>query len=580
MRLGLNKLILYSNGKAHRLVMGGQAKSAKYVTYYIDSGSAKNVSYDEGANVLSPEFTPYKSGWTFVGWREDTTANSKVLSSKTMGTENIKLYAVYQRTTTLTYYDNSTTAKTKTGTSIFNAAGNYSKASFVMTQSSKSGWTARGWSTSAVADASVTDANGTAILTAGDITLYGLYYQTVTNTFVSYDSTQYASGTRYYNSSGALRNATVTTPSGAAYSGWTWRGWSSANDTSATASPYFSNGVSMAGCTTNATYYGLYQKKVTATFISHNSAQEVEAYKLYNASGNESNPNVTCPAGASYSGWTWYGWSAANDTRPGTNAQFDKNSTIENLWSDFTYYGLYCQTIYLYYNGNGSTSGFVSTQSGARYFNSYGTESNPSFTLASNGFTRTNYNFTGWDLGSPGTTVTLSASATAYAQWELASIPYYAVQNGTAVNLPNANISMYGDYWGQSEGNTTCSKTGTAIWGVNMGVRSTNTHTGCTVDTGNMSTQLCKYMTVTSYSCDWGQNYWHGATFILYGDGSEIKRWDEVRDIDTDTPSMTTQQIDISSYSNIRIVATDSDSCDEGENITIVVGFINIQFHN
>ena len=155
MNLGTNKLVLYSKGIRYRLVMSGQALHSKYVTYYIDSGSTRNVEYDEGANVLSPNFTPSKHGWTFVGWREDTTASTDVLTSKTMGTENMKLYAVYNKTVTLSYYDGYSTspsAGTKTGTAVFNAAGNFDDADFTMSQASYSGWTTRGWATSSTAN--------------------------------------------------------------------------------------------------------------------------------------------------------------------------------------------------------------------------------------------------------------------------------------------------------------------------------------------------------------------------------------------------------------------------------------------
>ena len=80
---------------------------------------------------------------------------------------------------------------------------------------------------------------------------------------------------------------------------------------------------------------------------------------------------------------------------------------------------MYKQTITLSYNGNGASSGSVSSQPDTRYYNSYGNYSNPSFVLANNGFTRTGYNFTAWNLGVVGASVTLSASATAYAQWSI-----------------------------------------------------------------------------------------------------------------------------------------------------------------
>lgn len=258
-------MLNFGNKKITKIYLGyvditSSSTSSAVVSYYADTNNIVQIPLASGANALT-RYTPTKSGWTFVGWREDTSANSTVLTSKTMGSSNISLYAVFS--------------------------------------------------------------------------------QTVTNTFKSYNSTQTATGYKYYNN-GNLVNATVTAPTGASYSGWTWRGWSSANDTGASSSPYFSNGSSMSDCTANATYYGLYQ-----------------------------------------------------------------------------------QTITLSYNGNGSTSGSVSSHTGTRYYNAYGTYSNPSFTLKSNGFSRTNYTFTSWNLGAAGATITLSANTTAYAQWKANSNPVY-----------------------------------------------------------------------------------------------------------------------------------------------------------
>lgn len=226
-------------------------RAAKAVTYIVDNNVAYSEDVVRGNSVLSPTtFTPSKSGYTFVGWREDTAANSSVLSSKTMGDSEITLYAVFKRTMTLTYYNNTTTAATKTGTQYYNN-GNVNNPSVTLSQASKSGWTARGWSTSTAANAGVSHNNGAIITLDGNYTLYGLYQQTIT----------------------------------------------------------------------------------------------------------------------------------------------------------------------LSYSGNGSTSGSTASQSGTRYYNSSGNISNPSFTLASNGFTRSGYFFTGWDLGSAGSKITLSESKTAYAQW-------------------------------------------------------------------------------------------------------------------------------------------------------------------
>lgn len=81
--------------------------SGNIVTYNVDTGTSYQEEVDSEATVLSPKtFTPTKSGWTFVGWREDTTASSSVLQSKTMGDDPITLYAVFKRTFSLSFVNN------------------------------------------------------------------------------------------------------------------------------------------------------------------------------------------------------------------------------------------------------------------------------------------------------------------------------------------------------------------------------------------------------------------------------------------------------------------------------------------
>lgn len=71
------------------------------VTYIVD-GISYQEDVEEGASCLSPKtFTPSKSGWEFVGWRQqDTAANDSVLSNLIMENEPITLYAVFRQAVT------------------------------------------------------------------------------------------------------------------------------------------------------------------------------------------------------------------------------------------------------------------------------------------------------------------------------------------------------------------------------------------------------------------------------------------------------------------------------------------------
>lgn len=408
------------------------------VTYVVDGSTAYSEDVTRGNSVLSPTtFTPSKSGYTFVGWRENNTASNSVLTSKTMGDSPITLYAVFKRDLTLTYYDNSTTSAKKTGTQYYNN-GNTSNPSWTMTQASKSGWDVRGWSTSNTADASISYNDKASVSISSNTTIYGCYSQTITLTYYNNSTTAKTStGTRYYNSGGNTKNPTFTL-SQADKSGWTKRGWSTG--TGGNASVTYSS-ISSTAFSSNTTVYGLYYKTCTLTAISYNKSEPVSGTAYYNSSGDTYNVSWTAPTGASYSGWTWRGW--ATGTGASTSIAYANGATIWNGTSDLTIYGCYQQTITLSYNGNGATSGSVSSQTGTRYWNAAGNTSNPSFTLASNGYSKTDYTFQKWAQGSAsgtqyaaGTSVTLSANTTFYAVW-IASPFYWWQRTSSGVQYAN-----------------------------------------------------------------------------------------------------------------------------------------------
>lgn len=117
------------------------------------------------------------------------------------------------------------------------------------------------------------------------------------------------------------------------------------------------------------------------------------------------------------SGWEFAGW------RQDTEANGSVLSSLAMYDVPVTLYAVFRQTITLSYNGNSATNGSTAAQTGCRYYNN-GNVANPGFTLRSNGFSRSDYTFSKWALGSAsgtqyaaGASVTLSASTTMYAVW-------------------------------------------------------------------------------------------------------------------------------------------------------------------
>lgn len=77
------------------------------VTYQIDTEEVESMHLDDGADVLANAPTATKEGYTFVGWRSDTEANGKVLTSCVVDEEgDFSLYAVFSKSIEVCMYPN------------------------------------------------------------------------------------------------------------------------------------------------------------------------------------------------------------------------------------------------------------------------------------------------------------------------------------------------------------------------------------------------------------------------------------------------------------------------------------------
>lgn len=143
-------------------------------------------------------------------------------------------------------------------------------------------------------------------------------------------------------------------------------------------------------------------------------------------------------------GWTFVGWRMDNTA----SSSVYNNLVMED--TSITLFAIFEQTITLSYNGNGSTSGSTASQSGTRYYNN-GNVTNPTFVLNANGFTKTDYSFVKWAIGSAsgtqyavGSSVTLSADTVFYAVWKV--IPTTLFARITNFNTGNVYPSTGGSY--------------------------------------------------------------------------------------------------------------------------------------
>lgn len=153
--------------------------AGRMVTYLVDTDVSYQEKVKKGQTCLSPTtFTPSKSGWIFVGWREDGKASGEVLKSKVMANEPITLYAVYKQDITLTYNGNGNTSgstASQTGTRYYNASGNLVNASITLRACSYSK-TAYGFTKWALGSTSGTQYSAGATVTiSANTTMYAVW---------------------------------------------------------------------------------------------------------------------------------------------------------------------------------------------------------------------------------------------------------------------------------------------------------------------------------------------------------------------------------------------------------------------
>jgi len=178
------------------------------VTYdYWTNGGTSATVQSQTVNYNAPvdlTVTAQKEGYTFVGWNTIPNAITKQ-DSLTMGTEHITLYAIFEKTITVTLVENSDagTIITTLSETIYN---NDRYASFPIAEKGTwNGWKNIGWTDKTDTTEDVIISTGMAYTTDNSTTLYALYSSEVT---VSYDTngsaTKYDSQTQkcFYNASG------------------------------------------------------------------------------------------------------------------------------------------------------------------------------------------------------------------------------------------------------------------------------------------------------------------------------------------------------------------------------------------
>jgi len=330
--------VFLGNIKVKKAYIGSRRvySAGNIATYYVDTGKVYSEEVDSDASCLSPTtFTPTKSGWTFVGWREDKTANSSVLSKKIMDDESVTLYAVFKQNVSVNWYSSSATAF-ETKQRYYNN-GNIANPSFSRTISAISGWNIIGWSTNATTDDTYDYRSGGTFTRDSSVNLYAKYNRAITVTY--YDnsaSAKYVYGTRYYTPHNGNYNDPSFEMWQSIFDGWEALGW--ATESTAADNPIVYNNGEIIKPSENLTLYGRYRQSVTLTCVANGSSVQHNQYKHYNAPDKYDSALFTVP-NPSKSGATFLGWSvtAGNSTvtyNTFSNVEVNSNKT---LYAVYTY---------------------------------------------------------------------------------------------------------------------------------------------------------------------------------------------------------------------------------------------------
>ena len=404
-------------------IVGAPLVTYDYATNGGTSATKTAMFVEQNTKVdLTPSAT--KKDWEFVGWHTDKNATTK-LTSHTIGTANITLYAIYEKKLTLTCYSGNGSSETKTAV-VYNN-GTTGKVSLPAGES-LSGYAFDGYVGTAGAFSGDVYQAGAEYTLSADTSLYGLYTKTIT---VSYDanggkgSVAAQTLSRHANVSSTVAYETAPTVSlsgGAALSrdGYKFKGWlkDSGTGTSVTAA-----GTSVT-VEKDTTYYAKWE------VVSYKITYQLNGGKV---TGNPADYTVESEAitlkNPTREGYFFTGWSGTGLTgSANTKVTIAKGSTGDRAytakWNPVTY------TITYQLDG-GTASG------------------NPTkYTIESEAITlknptKTGYTFAGWSgdglTGSENENVTIAAGSTGNRTYTAHWIAAYGVtlhgNGGSGTNL-------------------------------------------------------------------------------------------------------------------------------------------------
>ena len=300
------------------------------VTYnYSENGGnfvSKETDTKRNGESIDLDVTATKSGYEFVGWNTNKNA-TEGLSSLTMSSNNVTLYAIYKKTITATFnYNGGSTPISQT---IYNKETSSTVTTPAIASIVEDGYTyiGGGWSESPDANETIDVNVEENIEVSSNTQYYAIYLYKVTATYYYYNGSSYTSSettaTAYMNYQGTKVGAEPTTPSVSNPSGWTARGWST--DTSPNATT-----ITPGIITTNTTYYYSWSKTATIRYETNGAIEEPftidvgQIYKDYNNSVTTIDYTIQNNE-LTRDGYNFKGWNTKQD---GTGDNYENGQVI------------------------------------------------------------------------------------------------------------------------------------------------------------------------------------------------------------------------------------------------------------
>ena len=328
-----------------------------------------------GDPITLPTTGASKSGWTFVGWNTDKNATT-ALSSLTMGTDNVVLYAIYRKeavTLTANWDANgatlsSTTQSTCTLAAVYNKETQATSCTVTAPTITRANYDIIGFNDSASAttnDSNYNVSTGKLTLTSSNTnkTWYAITKAgaPLTITFANNNGATVASTTASCYLYGSNTSCQVDTPTVTPQSGFTHIGFNTSASSTSNNSNYNTSTKKLT-VTNSGTWYPITksssQYAATFTILDSNAAtQSGGTLSCYRYNGG-TDCSIKAPTLTAKSGYVVLGWSATNNSQTAEYASA-ANITIN---SNKTFYSVtyYNTVVTITFNRNVTNSKAIS----------------------------------------------------------------------------------------------------------------------------------------------------------------------------------------------------------------------------